>query len=141
MYSHTQTKSSLKGEKATPTRKRKRKQKKRRMMTMTTMTTGRTFAQSRVAQCPKKRGVVAATNTTTHAHCIVTSSRRWCLPIKMTSNNTMSRLANRRRRQKMCSRDRGSAVVVSANLFSRFTRVVSSYANACLLYTSPSPRD
>ena len=98
---------------------------------MTTMTTGRTFAQSRVAQCPKKRGVVAATNTTTHAHCIVTSSRRWCLPIKMTSNNTMSRLANRRRRQK-CSRDRGSAVVVSANLFSRFTRVVSSYANALI---------
>merc|ERR1719409_413759 len=32
----------------------------------------------------------------------------------------------------MCSRDRGSAVVVSANLFSRFTRVVSSYANALI---------
>ena len=91
-------------------------------MTMTTMTTGRTFAQSR-AQCPR----VAATNTNA---CMMTSSRRCCLP-KMTSN-AMSRLANNRRRRQKCSRDRGSAVVVSANLFSRFTRVVSSYANALI---------
>ena len=115
LFTHKQ---SLRKEKA-----RKENKRRRRMMTtMTTMTTGRTFAQSR-AQCPR----VAATNTNA---CMMTSSRRCCLP-KMTSN-VMSRLANNRRRHQKCSRDRGSAVVVSANLFSRFTRVVSSYANALI---------
>jgi phage shock protein A len=101
-------------------RERKRPQSRTRAMmsamsTTTTITTARTsrFMSGKSSSSLKKMTI----QTTSTRHDFDASQKRFSFPPPATNKTR---------------RDRGQSLVVSANLFSRFTRVVSSYANALI---------